>query len=79
MTFTNAEENRPARDGPAGRVCRPSVAKRCIAAPGLIAQVLEGKYQDPLPLYRLESIFWSRHQVWLPRQSIARWVALAAD
>ena len=56
-----------------------SLQERCIAAPGLIAQILVGKCQDHLPLYRQEGIFWSRHQVWLPRQSMARGVELAAD
>jgi transposase len=37
------------------------------------------KYCDHLPLYRQESIYWTRHQVWLPRQTMAQWVGLAAD
>ena len=53
--------------------------ERCIAAPGLLAQILVAKYADHLPLYRQESIYWSRHQVWLPRQTMVRWVELAAD
>jgi len=52
---------------------------RSLPAPGLIAQILVGKYCDHLPLYRQEQIFLSRHQVHLPRQTLARWVALAAD
>jgi transposase len=53
--------------------------ERCIAAPGLLAQILVAKYCDHLPLYRQEQIYFSRHGVWLPRQSMARWVGLAAD
>jgi transposase len=53
--------------------------ERGIAAPGLLAQVLVSKYCDHLPLYRQEQIFLRRHQVHLPRQTLARWVALAAD
>jgi len=53
--------------------------ERCVAAPGLLAQVLVAKYCDHLPLYRQEQIYWRRHDVWLPRQSLARWVGLAAD
>ena len=53
--------------------------ERSIAAPGLLAQVLVSKYCDHLPLYRQEQIFLRRHQVHLPRQTLARWVALAAD
>ena len=52
---------------------------RSLPAPGLIAAILVGKYCDHLPLYRQEQIFRSRHQVRLPRQTLARWVALAAD
>jgi transposase len=52
---------------------------RSLPAPGLIAAILVGKYCDHLPLYRQEQIFSQRHQVQLPRQTLARWVALAAD
>lgn len=57
----------------------PSLQERCIAAPGLLAQVLVNKYCDHLPLYRQEHIYLSRHGVHLPRQSLARWVGLAAE
>ena len=53
--------------------------ERGLAAPGLLAHILVAKYCDHLPLYRQEQIFARRHQVHLPRQTIARWVALAAD
>ena len=53
--------------------------ERGLAAPGLLAHILVGKYCDHLPLYRQEQIFLRRHQVHLPRQTLARWVALAAD
>ena len=53
--------------------------ERGVAAPGLLAQILVSKYCDHLPLYRQEQIFLSRHQVYLPRQTLARWVELAAD
>lgn len=52
---------------------------RSLPAPGLLAHVLVGKYCDHLPLYRQEQIFRRRHQVHLPRQTLARWVALAAE
>ena len=57
----------------------PVLQERCIAAPGLMAHILVGKYQDHLPLYRQEGIYWSRHQISLPRQSMSRWVELAAE
>jgi transposase len=57
----------------------PMLQERCTVAPGLLAQIIVGKYCDHLPLYRQEQIFWSRHRVWLPRQNLARWMGLAAD
>lgn len=52
---------------------------RSLPAPGLLAHILVSKYCDHLPLYRQEQIYAQRHQVQLPRQTLARWVALAAD
>lgn len=57
----------------------PVLQERCLAAPGLIASIIVNKYCDHLPLYRQEAIFKSRHDVILPRQTLARWLALAAD
>jgi transposase len=57
----------------------PSLLERSIVAPGLLAQIVTAKYCDHLPLYRQESIYWMRNQVWLPRQTMAEWVGLAAD
>lgn len=56
----------------------PSLQDACLAAPGLIAAVIAGKYCDHLPLYRQEQIFRIRHAIHLPRQTLSRWVALAA-
>jgi transposase len=53
--------------------------ERGLAAPGLLAQVLVSKYCDHLPLYRQEQIFAQRFKINLPRQTLARWVELAAD
>ena len=53
--------------------------ERGLAAPGLLAHVLISKYCDHLPLYRQEQIFARRHHINLPRQTLARWVELAAD
>ena len=52
---------------------------RSLPAPGLLAQILVGKYCDHLPLYRQEQIYAQRHGVQLHRQTLARWVELAAD
>ena len=52
---------------------------RSLPAPGLLAQILVGKYCDHLPLYRQEQIYAQRHGVQLHRQTLMRWVELAAD
>jgi hypothetical protein len=44
-----------------------------IPTPGLLAQVLIGKYLDHVPLYRQESIF-ERAGLALPRSTLAQWV-----
>lgn len=50
-----------------------SLQQRCLAAPGLLTQV------NRQQIYRQEQIYWSRHQVWLPRQSMVRWIQLASE
>jgi transposase len=52
---------------------------RCTAAPGLLAQIIVSKYCDHLPLYRQEHIFKTRHGILIPRQTMARWLAMTAD
>jgi transposase len=66
--------------------CAPLIAPlperlldRSLPAPGLLAHILVGKYCDHLPLYRQEQIYAQRHGVHLSRQTLARWVELAAD
>lgn len=51
---------------------------RCLAAPALLAHIIVAKYSDHLPLYRLEQIFKTRHNVLLPRQTMVRWLGMAA-
>ena len=53
--------------------------ERGIAAPGLLAEVIVSKYCDHLPLYRQEQIFAQRYKINLPRQTLSRWMELAAD
>ncbi len=53
--------------------------ERCIAAPGLLAQIVVAKFADHIPLYRQESIFRSRHGVHIPRQNMVRWLGMVAD
>jgi len=51
------------------------VAEHSLAAPGLLAQLLVGKYCDHLPFYRQEQIFWQRHGVFIARQQMVHWTA----
>jgi len=46
---------------------------------GLLTQVIIGKYEDHLPLYRQERIYRERHGVDLSRQTLCGWVETAAD
>ena len=46
--------------------------------PGLLAQVVVGKYADHLPLYRQEQIF-ARHDVQISRRTLAEWNGAVAD
>jgi transposase len=57
----------------------PCLQERGLAAAGLLAHVLVSKYCDHLPLYRQEQIYAQGHGLNLPRQTLARWVELAAD
>jgi transposase len=49
-----------------------------IVAPGLLAHIVIGKYCDHLPLYRQEQIYKERYDVSLPRQTLCRWISIAA-
>jgi transposase len=51
----------------------PAIIDGSLAAPGLLAWVVTGKYLDHLPLYRLEQIA-SRSDVNLSRSTLADWV-----
>lgn len=55
-----------------------TLAERSLAAPGLLAQIIVSKYCNHLPLYRQEQHYRLGHGIDLARQSMARWVALAA-
>lgn len=55
-----------------------ALQERCLATRELIAQVVVSKYGDHLPLYRQEQIYRRRHGVDIARQTLCRWVALAA-
>jgi transposase len=49
------------------------VADACLAAPGLLAQLLVSKYADHLPFYRLQMMFWQRQGVFIARQQMVLW------
>ncbi len=51
----------------------PRVAEHCLAAPGLLAQLLMCKYCDHQPFYRLENMFYQRHGVFISRQQMVQW------
>ena len=51
---------------------------RGIAGPGLIAQIVVGKFSDHLPLYRQED-FFVRHGLHIARSTQCDWVKAAAE
>jgi transposase len=57
----------------------PMLQEKSIVTPSLLAHVLVNKFCDHLPLYRQEEIFARQYGVDLPRQTLARWVELAAS
>lgn len=54
-----------------------SPIEKGLAAPGLLAAVIVGKYSDHLPLNRLEKIF-ARHDIDIRRSTLCDWVAQSA-
>lgn len=49
------------------------IIPKSFASPSLLAYIATAKYQDALPLYRLEKIF-TRHGIDLDRTTMARWM-----
>lgn len=56
-----------------------TLQERSIAGPGLLANIIVGKYCDHLPLYRQEQIAQLRHDLHIPRQSMARYLFTASN
>lgn len=56
----------------------PKLQERSLPAAGLLAHVIVSKYCDHLPLYRQSAIFSTRLGVEIPRQTLSRWMGLAA-
>lgn len=57
----------------------PILQERSIAGPGLLAHIIVSKYCDHLPLYRQEQIALLRHDLVIPRQSMARYLLAASQ
>ena len=53
--------------------------ERGLLAPGLLAHITVSKYVDHQPLYRQQQGFQQRHDVYLPRQTMARGIELVAE
>ena len=56
----------------------PQPIEKGLAGPGLLAQMVVGKFGDHLPGYRMEDIL-SRHGVEIRRSTIYGWLAAVAD
>jgi transposase len=56
----------------------PSLLDRCIATPGLIAEVIDNRFACHLPYYRQAEIF-ARQGVSFHRKTLCDWAALGAD
>ncbi len=50
----------------------PQILPKTLAAPGLLAHMVQAKFEHHLPLYRQESI-WADLGVEIPRNSMSRW------
>ncbi|MGH8443318.1 MAG: IS66 family transposase [Nevskiaceae bacterium] len=61
-------------DGVVEAPAPPQAIEKSLAAEGLLAHVIVSKYQDHLPLHRLERIF-AREGIDLPRSTLCGWVA----
>lgn len=56
----------------------PSLLERCIATPGLVAEIIDNRFVCHLPYYRQAEIF-SRQGVSFHRKTLCDWAALGAD
>ena len=73
-------ESKAAIDGPQIDLAdKPmSPIEKCLAAPGLLSHVIVSKYNDHLPLHRLEDIL-TRNGLEIPRSTQCDWVRQSAD
>ena len=56
----------------------PQPIAKSNASPGLLAHVAVAKYQDGLPLYRMEAIF-KRYGLHIPRNTLANWMIKSTE
>ena len=56
----------------------PTAIPKSNASEGLLAFIITSKYEDHLPLYRMESIF-ERYGVDLPRNTMGRWMVQSGE
>lgn len=56
----------------------PSLLDRCIATPGLVAEVIDNRFVCHLPYYRQAEIF-ARQGVGFHRKTLCDWAAIGAD
>jgi transposase len=68
---------RRCKDGVSAAALPPRPIPGGIAGPGLITEVIVGKFGDHLPLYRLEDIL-TRYGVYLSRSTLCDWVKAVA-
>jgi transposase len=61
------------KDGVSAAPLPPRPIPGGIAGPGLVTEVIVGKFGDHLPLYRLEDIL-TRYGVYIPRSTLCDWV-----
>ena len=52
----------------------PQAIPKCLAGPGLLAQIIVSKFADHVPLYRQEGILL-REGIWLSRSTLCDWLA----
>lgn len=56
----------------------PRIIEKGMPGPGLLAQIVVGKYEDHLPLYRQAKIFTERYGVEIARQRLSDWMERVA-
>jgi len=66
------------KDGVVSPPVPPRPLERALPGPGLLSQIIVGKFSDHLPLYRQEDIF-TRHGLHISRSTLCDWVRGAAE